>query len=124
MCRLGGQANGLNAHVRRLLDSMLQHIVTWQHVLRLHDTLYRAPRLPGCVQVPWVSFAGLEEVRLLLIDTLRISTPRCCYVLSPLCHCCWPTVWISGCVQTAIYGDFFYYYYLAWKNNQKLSLPA
>ncbi len=33
-------------------------------------------------------------------------------------------VWISGVVQTGLYADFFYYYILAVKNNQKLSLPA
>ncbi|KAL6197297.1 hypothetical protein ACLB2K_032906 [Fragaria x ananassa] len=32
---------------------------------------------------------------------------------------------ISGLVQTALYADFFYYYYfLSWKNNAKLNLPA
>ncbi|CAI5473428.1 unnamed protein product [Closterium sp. Yama58-4] len=33
-------------------------------------------------------------------------------------------VWISGLVQTALYADFFYYYIISWKNNQRLSLPA
>jgi ER lumen protein retaining receptor len=33
-------------------------------------------------------------------------------------------VWVSGAVQTAIYCDFFYYYLRAWRNNEKLSLPA
>ncbi|KAK9908093.1 hypothetical protein WJX75_002665 [Coccomyxa subellipsoidea] len=32
-------------------------------------------------------------------------------------------VWISGVLQTGLYLDFFYYYFLAWRNNQKLSLP-
>lgn len=32
-------------------------------------------------------------------------------------------VWVSGVLQTALYLDFFYYYFLAWRNNQKLSLP-
>ncbi|PKU75895.1 ER lumen protein-retaining receptor [Dendrobium catenatum] len=32
--------------------------------------------------------------------------------------------WISGLVQTILYGDFFYYYFLSWKNNVKLQLPA
>lgn len=31
---------------------------------------------------------------------------------------------ISGLVQTLLYGDFFYYYYISWKNNAKLQLPA
>ncbi|KAL5576984.1 hypothetical protein UlMin_018683 [Ulmus minor] len=31
---------------------------------------------------------------------------------------------ISGLVQTALYADFFYYYFLSWKNNAKLQLPA
>ncbi|CAL1400828.1 unnamed protein product [Linum trigynum] len=31
---------------------------------------------------------------------------------------------ISGVVQTALYADFFYYYFLSWKNNAKLQLPA
>ncbi|CAI0475703.1 unnamed protein product [Linum tenue] len=31
---------------------------------------------------------------------------------------------ISGVVQTALYADFFYYYFLSWKNNGKLQLPA
>lgn len=33
-------------------------------------------------------------------------------------------VWLSGIVQTAIYGDFFYYYYLSWSHNRKLTLPS
>lgn len=32
-------------------------------------------------------------------------------------------VWLSGVLQTGLYVDFFYYYFLAWKNNRKLSLP-
>ncbi|KAG0498484.1 hypothetical protein HPP92_002780 [Vanilla planifolia] len=32
--------------------------------------------------------------------------------------------WMSGLVQTLLYGDFFYYYFLSWKNNVKLQLPA
>ncbi|KAL4192674.1 hypothetical protein AMTRI_Chr06g173190 [Amborella trichopoda] len=32
--------------------------------------------------------------------------------------------WISGLVQTALYADFFYYYFQSWKNNVKLQLPA
>ncbi|KAG2410298.1 ER lumen protein-retaining receptor A HDEL receptor [Vigna angularis] len=31
---------------------------------------------------------------------------------------------ISGVVQTALYADFFYYYFISWKNNSKLKLPA
>ncbi|XP_010242135.1 PREDICTED: ER lumen protein-retaining receptor A [Nelumbo nucifera] len=31
---------------------------------------------------------------------------------------------ISGLVQTALYADFFYYYFISWKNNAKLQLPA
>ncbi|XP_038892453.1 ER lumen protein-retaining receptor A [Benincasa hispida] len=31
---------------------------------------------------------------------------------------------IAGLVQTALYADFFYYYYISWKNNAKLQLPA
>ncbi|KAF8391198.1 hypothetical protein HHK36_023500 [Tetracentron sinense] len=31
---------------------------------------------------------------------------------------------ISGLVQTALYADFFYYYFISWKNNKKLQLPA
>ncbi|EXC10949.1 ER lumen protein retaining receptor [Morus notabilis] len=31
---------------------------------------------------------------------------------------------ISGLVQTALYADFFYYYFISWKNNAKLKLPA
>lgn len=37
------------------------------------------------------------------------------------------TRWIacfSGLVQTALYADFFYYYFISWKNNAKLKLPA
>lgn len=30
---------------------------------------------------------------------------------------------VSGIIQTAIYADFFYYYILAWRNNEKLKLP-
>lgn len=33
-------------------------------------------------------------------------------------------VWISGTVQTALYADFFYYYFRSWQNNEKLSLPT
>lgn len=32
--------------------------------------------------------------------------------------------WIAGIVQTALYLDFFYYYFISWKNNEKLKLPA
>jgi len=32
--------------------------------------------------------------------------------------------WVSGLVQTALYADFFYYYFKSWKNNEKLQLPA
>ncbi|PWA89207.1 ER lumen protein-retaining receptor A [Artemisia annua] len=31
---------------------------------------------------------------------------------------------ISGLLQTALYADFFYYYFISWKNNSKLQLPA
>ncbi|XP_031493725.1 ER lumen protein-retaining receptor A-like [Nymphaea colorata] len=31
---------------------------------------------------------------------------------------------ISGFVQTALYADFFYYYFISWKNNAKLQLPS
>ncbi|KAF5180072.1 Er lumen protein-retaining receptor [Thalictrum thalictroides] len=31
---------------------------------------------------------------------------------------------ISGLLQTGLYVDFFYYYFLSWKNNAKLQLPA
>ncbi|KAH0453506.1 hypothetical protein IEQ34_017830 [Dendrobium chrysotoxum] len=31
--------------------------------------------------------------------------------------------WIAGIVQTALYIDFFYYYFISWKNNEKLKLP-
>merc|ERR1719301_40802 len=27
--------------------------------------------------------------------------------------------WVAGIVQTAIYGDFFYYYIKSWKNNER-----
>jgi len=33
-------------------------------------------------------------------------------------------VWTSGVVQTALYGDFFYYYLHAWNTNQRLHLPS
>ncbi|KAL3157629.1 ER lumen protein-retaining receptor B [Trebouxia sp. C0010 RCD-2024] len=33
-------------------------------------------------------------------------------------------VWTSGLVQTALYADFFYYYFRSWQNNEKLSLPT
>ncbi|XP_010916687.1 ER lumen protein-retaining receptor A [Elaeis guineensis] len=32
--------------------------------------------------------------------------------------------WIAGFIQTALYADFFYYYFISWKNNAKLQLPA
>ncbi|KAL4562215.1 hypothetical protein LXL04_034413 [Taraxacum kok-saghyz] len=31
---------------------------------------------------------------------------------------------ISGLIQTTLYADFFYYYFISWKNNSKLQLPA
>ncbi|XP_023003149.1 ER lumen protein-retaining receptor A [Cucurbita maxima] len=31
---------------------------------------------------------------------------------------------IAGLVQTALYADFFYYYYISWRNKAKLQLPA
>ncbi|XP_022926119.1 ER lumen protein-retaining receptor A-like isoform X2 [Cucurbita pepo subsp. pepo] len=31
---------------------------------------------------------------------------------------------IAGLVQAALYADFFYYYYISWRNNAKLRLPA
>lgn len=31
---------------------------------------------------------------------------------------------VSGLIQTALYADFFYYYFISWKNNAKLKLPA
>ncbi|RLM99948.1 hypothetical protein C2845_PM06G00240 [Panicum miliaceum] len=34
------------------------------------------------------------------------------------------SAWLAGLVQTALYADFFYYYFLSWKNNVKLELPA
>lgn len=37
------------------------------------------------------------------------------------------TKWIAcvaGLVQTALYADFFYYYFISWKSNSKLQLPA
>ena len=33
-------------------------------------------------------------------------------------------VWVSGALQTALYVDFFYYYFLAWRSNKKLQLPS
>jgi len=35
-----------------------------------------------------------------------------------------PISWIAGIIQTGVYSDFFYYYYLSWKDNKKLSLPS
>ncbi|XP_058095499.1 ER lumen protein-retaining receptor A-like [Magnolia sinica] len=32
--------------------------------------------------------------------------------------------WVAGLLQTALYADFFYYYFISWKNNEKLQLPA
>lgn len=32
--------------------------------------------------------------------------------------------WVAGLLQTALYADFFYYYFISWKNNVKLQLPA
>ncbi|CAL9755307.1 unnamed protein product [Musa acuminata subsp. burmannicoides] len=32
--------------------------------------------------------------------------------------------WIAGVVQTGLYADFFYYYFISWKNNAKLQLPS
>ena len=33
-------------------------------------------------------------------------------------------VWLSGTLQTAIYCDFFYYYLVSWRRNERLSLPS
>nr|CAC40612.1 ERD2 protein [Scherffelia dubia] len=33
-------------------------------------------------------------------------------------------VWVSGVIQTALYCDFFYYYIKAWRNHERLKLPA
>lgn len=56
---------------------------------------------------------------------LRLCRPWGCFLLSsPLLHAFLPAVWLSGTVQTAIYCDFFFYYIKAWKNNEKLALPA
>ena len=33
-------------------------------------------------------------------------------------------VWSSGTLQTAIYCDFFYYYVVSWRKNERLSLPS
>ncbi|XP_074568204.1 ER lumen protein-retaining receptor A-like [Curcuma longa] len=38
-------------------------------------------------------------------------------------HISWIS-WICGLVQTVLYADFFYYYFISWKNNAKLQLPA
>ena len=40
--------------------------------------------------------------------------------LTMLCR----TAWIAGLIQTATYADFFYYYFKAWRNNEKLALPV
>ena len=32
--------------------------------------------------------------------------------------------WVGGTIQTALLADFMYYYYLAWKSNTRLKLPA
>ncbi|KAJ0079319.1 hypothetical protein Patl1_24512 [Pistacia atlantica] len=32
--------------------------------------------------------------------------------------------WVSGLIQTALYADFFYYYFKSWKNRENLKLPA
>ncbi len=42
----------------------------------------------------------------------------------PICQPTRYTVWLAGTVQTALYGDFFYYYFKSWKNNERLKLPA
>ncbi|KAJ0013483.1 hypothetical protein Pint_21795 [Pistacia integerrima] len=33
------------------------------------------------------------------------------------------TAWVSGLIQTALYADFFYYYFKSWKNRENLKLP-
>mmetsp|Transcript_26143 Transcript_26143/g.38409 ORF Transcript_26143/g.38409 Transcript_26143/m.38409 type:complete len:228 (-) Transcript_26143:91-774(-) len=35
-----------------------------------------------------------------------------------------PLVWVSGVVQTMLYADFFYYYWLALKEGSKFQLPG
>ncbi|XP_078440928.1 ER lumen protein-retaining receptor [Wolffia australiana] len=32
--------------------------------------------------------------------------------------------WLAGIVQTLLYADFFYYYFISLKNNAKLQIPA
>ncbi|XP_031286058.1 uncharacterized protein LOC116144765 [Pistacia vera] len=34
------------------------------------------------------------------------------------------TAWVSGLIQTALYADFFYYYFRSWENRKKLKQPA
>ncbi|GJZ25055.1 ER lumen protein-retaining receptor A [Tanacetum coccineum] len=46
------------------------------------------------------------------------KSPRAIDAGSPISSC------ISGLLQTALYADFFYYYFISWKNNSKLQLPA
>jgi len=35
-----------------------------------------------------------------------------------------PLVWVSGLVQTLLYADFFYYYWIALKEGSKFQLPG
>ncbi|GBG82918.1 hypothetical protein CBR_g36445 [Chara braunii] len=45
------------------------------------------------------------------------------YFMEKNYHAQWIT-WMAGMIQTAIYADFFYYYFKSWKKNERLKLPA
>ncbi|KAJ3695137.1 hypothetical protein LUZ60_000514 [Juncus effusus] len=63
----------------------------------------------------YVLFLGAYRAFYILNWIYRYFTERHYFRLIP---------WIAGLVQTALYADFFYYYFLSWKNSEKLQLPA
>lgn len=63
----------------------------------------------------YVFFLGAYRGLYILNWIYRYFTERHYFRLIP---------WVSGLVQTALYADFFYYYFKSWKNNEKLQLPA
>jgi hypothetical protein len=61
------------------------------------------------------------------LHCLAGDAPAPCFAWRPTSRLPFPilrAVWVSGVLQTALYGDFFYYYLKCLKGNKKLSLPA
>ncbi|PKA63833.1 ER lumen protein retaining receptor [Apostasia shenzhenica] len=81
------------------------YIVNW---------IYRYFTEPNYVH--WISRAPRAHLQTTnSVCLIRMLTFSCCFSHA---------AWISGLLQTLLYADFFYYYFLSWKNNVKLQLPA